>query len=291
MTNDYKQELIAQIIDREDPKGCWNVLPSAHPHYHDWNYYVPTYNATLWTLVFIADIDSDCPKERFLVPLRIITEYFHDPDNGIFTMGKSHFPIPCLNGNMLYLLNYFDSGKDALINGAVDFFAEYQRFDDGDYKTPSTHPYYSNKSCYGKHTCYWGVVKLLKGLSFIPNAQRTPQAKQLIEKCIEFILKHSVCHSSHDPGKFLQKNIEKLAFPNMYKADFLEILWILKREQVRSDSMTLALELLRNKKNSKGLWEIEHPIKNLVIPFGKKTFANNLITERAQEVCDYYGCP
>jgi len=284
MNEDYKKRLISQIIEREDKNGCWNVLEKDDPRSAEWNYYVPTYKSTLWTLIFIAEINYAPMKSRFLKPLGIMSKFFFDKESGIFSIGKSHFPIPCLNGNMLYLHNYFESENDEVVHGIIDFFHKYQRFDDGDFKTPAAYPYFSNKSCYGKHTCYWGIVKLLKGLSFLPENKRSIQAKGLIDKCIGFILKHHVCYSSKNKNNFLDKNIELLTFPNMYQSDFLEILWLLKREGIQSKEMNKALELLKAKRNEKGTWEIEYPVKNLVIPFGKRSNGNDLISERAQEV-------
>ena len=288
MKDDYKEALISQIIAKEDKNNCWNVLEDKDPRSKEWNYYIPMYDSTLWTLVFIADLDFSLLKSRFLKPLSIICDYFYDKTNGIFSIGKSHFPIPCLNGNMLYLHNYFESRNKEVINSTIDFFHKYQRFDDGDYKTPSNYPYLSNKSCYNKHSCYWGIVKLLKGLSFIPKTQRTKKAKDLIGNCIDFILMHSVCYSSNNKDRFLHKNIELLTFPNMYHSDFLEILWLLKREGIKSKEMKPALDLLKSKKSENDSWELEYSIKRLIIPFGKRTYGNDLISERAKEVYSYY---
>ena len=291
MGDDYKKTLIDAIISREDASGCWNVLTENDPkykYYKQWNHYVPTYSSTLWTMVLIADIGSAYKKSRFLRPLNVISERFYDKDNGIFTLKGSHFPIPCLNGNMLYLHGFFESDDEVRVNTAIDFFARYQRFDDGDYRTPSAFPYFSNKSCYGRHSCYWGIVKLLKGLSFIPKERRSANAKKLIKSCIDFILLHEVCHSSKNPELFISKNIKDLTFPNMYKADFLEILWILKREEVRSDKIDRALKLLESKMDDDGSWSMERTMGKMVIPFSKKKYGNVLIDERANEVYSYY---
>ena len=154
---------------------------SLRPHYRDANYYLPNYKSTLWTLVLLADCKADPSDPRFLRPLDIIAARFHDADSRIFSIGKSHFPIPWLNGNMIYLLSYFDSGKKSMVDDAVAFFNRYQRFDDGDYRTPRSYPYFGNRSCYGSHTCYWGAAKLLKGLVHIPKGERTRDANELIE--------------------------------------------------------------------------------------------------------------
>jgi len=287
MNEEYKANLVLSIIQKEDQNGCWNVLPEDDKHYKDWNYYVPSYSSTLWTLVFLADIGSAYQKSRFLNPLRIINEYFYDKRNNIFSIGESHYPIPCLNGNMIYLNYYFQNDNNDKINGIIDFFNKYQRFDDGEKGIETKHPFDKNKACYGKHSCYWGIVKLLKGLSFIPNKQRSKSAKELRDKCIDFILMHGGCYSSHNKVELINKNIGLLTFPNMYKADFLEILWILKRENIKSKKLSEAIKLLENKRNE-GQWKIDRSMKNLIVPFGDRTYADEFVNERAKEVYEYY---
>ncbi len=74
----------------------------------------------------------------------------------------------------------------------------------------------------------------------------------------------------------------------MYESDFLEILWLLKREQVVSEPLQRALDLLENKMDSGANWKIERQIKDLIIPIGKKKYGNEFITKRAREVIGYY---
>ena len=74
----------------------------------------------------------------------------------------------------------------------------------------------------------------------------------------------------------------------MYQADFLEMLWLLKREQVNSESLKKALNLLESKMDSEMTWKMERQIKDLIVPIGKKNYGNELITNRAIEVMSYY---
>ena len=245
--------------------------------------------ATLWTLILLADIKAPADIPQIKPSIRLITERFYDPEHGIFRLpGMSHFPIPCLNGNMIYLHHYFETSHSEALDKTIGFFAAYQRFDDGDFKTPKAYPYCSNTSCYGKHTCYWGVAKLLKGISFIPKIQRTQAAQRLIENCIDFVLHHEVCFSSHHSDRFLHRDIGNLTFPNFYKSDFLEILWLLAREEVHDRRMSRALDLLRSRMKDGGFWELEKSM-NTIVSIGQKDCANAFITERATEVLDYYG--
>lgn len=289
MIDNFQDIITSTVVELQDGNGCWLALDPGDKDYPNLKHYAPIYSATLWTMILLADIQADPNCFNWERPLKAMTNHFLDDNNNIFSIGKSHFPIPCLNGNMLYLYGFFKKQNDQIINSVVDFFSRHQRFDDGDFKTPTTFPYHANRSCYGAHTCYWGVIKLLKGLSFIPVENRTANANKLIKKCIEFVLLHEVCFSSHNKTEFLHTNIKKLTFPNMYQADFLEILWILKREKVHSAKMQRALDLLKHKEKPDNTWEIERQIQGMILPIGKKSFGNELVTRRASEVMEYYN--
>ncbi len=288
MYKEIVKSITSEIVELQDENGCWNVLNKNDKYYPALNYYVPNYNSTLWTLILLADIQCDINNDSLIKPLNIISNHFLDKQLNIYSLGKTHFPVPCLNGNMLYLHSYFHFENKTVITSIIDFFAKYQRFDDGDFKTPSVFPYCSNRSCYGKHTCYWGIIKLFKGLSFIPKNKRSKNAKKLIENCIDFISLHEVCFSSHNNSNYLHTNIKKLTFPNMYQGDYLEILWLLKREQVKSVHINKALNLLKSKMRPDSTWKIDRQIKNLIIHIGKRSYGNELITRRAREVINYY---
>lgn len=281
-----RQEIIERIFAAQND-GLWKVIPPTHKYYPDYLHYVPNYKASLWTLLLLADLKCDSTDPRIEKPLQIVKAHLFDKDYGIYTLKEDHFPIPCLNGNMLYLDAYFNNDPDEKSKQVLDFFCKYQRFDDGQYETPKNE-FCTNTSCYGKHTCYWGVVKLFKGISFIPEAYRSEEVLALRDRCINFILKHQVCYSSRSPEKIMINKLDLLTFPNMYKSDFLEILWLLKREKVRSEALDKAVELLKSKRNPNGEWELERKVSNLITSVGVVDKPNEFITERAKEVLAYY---
>jgi hypothetical protein len=287
--SETRKHAIEEILVKQDDSFRWGFDEKHARERPEYLYYSPNFKSTLWTLLLLADIKAPVAIPQIKPSIRLITERFYDPEHGIFRLpGMSHFPIPCLNGNMIYLHHYFETSRSETLDKTIGFFAAYQRFDDGVFKTPGSYPFYSNISCYGKHTCYWGVTKLLKGISFIPKIQRTKEAQQIIENCVDFVLHHEVCFGSHNREKFLHPDIGKLTFPNFYKSDFLEILWLLAREEVRDTKISRSLELLRSKMKDGGFWELEKSM-NIIVQIGRKDCANAFITERATEVLDYYG--
>ena len=285
---DIRKHTIEKILVKQDDSFRWGFDKKQARDHPEYLYYSPNFKSTFWTLLLLADINAPVDIPQVKPSILLITERFYDPDHGIFRLpDMCRFPIPCLNGNMIYLHHYFKTSHSEILDKTISFFAAYQRFDDGDFKTPKSYPYCSNISCYGKHTCYWGVTKLLKGISFIPKIQRNKEAQQLIENCIDFVMHHEVCFRSHNAEKFLHPDIGKLTFPNFYKSDFLEILWLLAREGVRDRRMSRALALLRSRMKDGGFWELEKSM-NIIVSIGQKDCANAFITERATEVLDYY---
>lgn len=288
-TTHIRKNTIEKILDKQDELSRWGFDARRARERPEYVLYSPNYKSTLWTLILLADIQAPAEIPQLQPSIRLITEHFYDSEHGIFGFpNKSHFPIPCLNGNMIYLRHYFEAQHSNALDRTIGFFAEYHRFDDGDFKTPRAHPYCSNTSCYGKHTCYWGVTKLLKGISFIPKTQRSVEAQRLIGNCIDFVLLHEVCFSSRHRDRLLHRDIGKLTFPNFYKSDFLELLWLLAREEVHDRRMSRSLEMLRSKMKDGGYWELEKEM-NSIASTGQKDRANAFVTERANAVLDFYG--
>lgn len=284
---DNRHTIIERIFASQNESGLWQMIPETHKYYPDCLHYIPNYKASLWALILLAELQFNRDDSRVRKPLQEVKNHLFDEEHGIYSLKKSHFPIPCLNGNMLFLDCCFNGGPDEKSERLLKFFCENQRFDDGKYEEPRNQ-FCSNTSCYGKHTCYWGVVKLLKGISFIPESQRNDDVIKLRDKCLNFILKHKVCYSSRHPYVIMINKINLLTFPNFYKSDFLEILWVLRRERINSMEITPALELLKSKQKSDGNWDLEREIKNMVTPIGKINQPNQFITERANEVIEFY---
>ena len=282
-----RQQIIQRVFEARGENDFWKMIGQSDKYYPECLHYVPAYSSTLWTFILLAELRCNASDQRIKAPLKAIQDHFFYPEYGIYCIGKNHFPIPCLNGNMIYLDCHFNGQPGEMSLKALEFFATHQRFDDGTYET-APNKYCSNTSCFGKHTCYWGVTKLLKGLSFIPGTCRTEDTTKLLKKCIDFVLLHKVCFSSRREGKLISQKVDALTFPNMYRSDYLEILWLLKRENINTPDLIPALQLLKSRKNEKGTWNLERQVHNMVVSVGHLDRPNQFITERAQEVIEFY---
>lgn len=121
-----------------------------------------------------------------------------------------------------------------------------------------------------------------------PYTWRNNKIEKLKEKCINFIFKHRVCYSSLNPDKVMINKLDALTFPNFYKSDFWEIIWLLKREDVKSEKIIPALELLKSKKLKDGNWILERTMNNMITSIGIINQSNTYVTRRANEVVEYY---
>jgi len=282
---EQRHRLIERIFARQNEQGSWKITDPTLPI----QLYLPKHTATYHTLVTLADLGCDPADPRLERPIQTMIRLMYRPEKGVFGITpqaySNHEPSPCINGHILYILGYFGKGGLYEASTVIQHFAQYQRFDDGDFKTPRQYPYSGpTDHCYSRHTCYWGVTGLLKGLVYLPQETATPASESLKQKCIEFILRHEVCYSSHHPEQLIRGYIDKLRFPGM--DDFMEILHMLGRAGVRDPRMGRAIQLLKSKRNPEGTWNLERPLSNSIVSIGKAGAPNGFVTERALEVLD-----
>ena len=275
-----RAELIEKVFSRRNPSGLWKANAAKSPL----DLYRPKQSGTFWTLLALADLGCDPADPRLERPVRALVRTMFFPETGVFglfpgTYG-SHEPSPCINGLIVYMLSRLGKRGRQESASAMARFAQYQRFDDGGFQTPAAYPYYGAKDhCYSRHTCFWGVIDLLRAVSFLPGKMRTPSIEKLKEKCVDFILLHEVCFSSRKKSAFINPRIRKLRFP--ISGDFLQVLWLLKREGVKDRRMRRAIRLLLSRRNRDGTWNLEATVPNGIVTFGKVNAPNPFITEKA----------
>lgn len=83
--------------------------------------------------------------------------------------------IPCLTGNMVWSLIQFGYLEDSRVQKAVEWITNFMRFNDGVEVEKQVSPYNKIDMCWGKHTCFMGIVKTLKGLGSILVEKRSKE--------------------------------------------------------------------------------------------------------------------
>ena len=134
------------------------------------------------------------------------------------------FRSPCLTRNMVWSLIQFGYLEDSRVQKAVEWITNFMRFNDGVEVEKQVSPYNKIDMCWGKHTCFMGIVKTLKGLGSILVEKRSKEVNETITKAVDFILIHHVYKQSHNLNKISKPGWLKFGFPLMYQTDALEIL-------------------------------------------------------------------
>jgi hypothetical protein len=170
---------------------------------------------------------------------------------------------------------------------------KWQRYDDGDHKAPNSFPYRGKKErCWGAHTCYWGVTKLLRAMTVVPQGYWNNEAEEAKKRAVDFVLLHRLIWSSHNPDRLItQKNTrpDRLTAPLTYYDDIIEIISNLLSLGVKHHSVDEAIEFVLSKKNENGRWIADNTPGPLDAPFAKKGHESKWITFRILKMLKLAG--
>jgi hypothetical protein len=271
---------VAAILARQSEGGFWGEGK---------DFYRDKYGGTVWQLLTLAELGADGSDPRIRAASEYILAHSQDAASGGFSVepaagggGRPGAVIPCLTGNMAFSLRALGYGKDERVARALDWICEYQRADDRDSRPPKGWVYERLDPCFGRHSCFMGVVKSLKALAAVPPKQRTKRAKAKIGELVEFLLVHHIHMRSHDLSQISRPGWLKFGFPLMYQTDALEILCILRELGVSDPRMSDALEAVAFKRGSDGRWKLENTFNGkTLVAIEKKAAPSKWITARA----------
>ncbi|MGE5297032.1 MAG: nitrogen fixation protein NifH [Solirubrobacterales bacterium] len=247
---------VPEILAKQHEDGYWETREA---------FYEGTiYKGTVWTLILLAELRADGGDARIRNACEFVLNWSQDRDSGGFACrgtrdagGAHDRVVPCLTGNMVWVLARFGYLGDPRWKQAVQWITTYQRFDDGASPAPKGWPYSARRPCWGRHTCHMGVVKSLKALAEIPANRRTQAVRQTIDSGVGYLLAHHIHKRSHDLSQVSRPQWLKLGFPWMWDSDILEILEILTRLGCRDGRMAEALEAVQAKRQTQGHWLLE----------------------------------
>ncbi len=248
--------VVPKILAKQKVDGYWD-----DPR----KFYTSKYKGTGWQVIILAELGADGKDDRIMKGCEFLLEHSQDHESGGFSMwvnvkkggGRHSGVIPCLTGNMVWSLIRLGYLDDPRVHNGMDWMVNYQRFDDGIENPPKGWPYDKATSCFGKHSCHMGVVKSLKALAEIPIHKRSNEVMNIIEKGVEYLLKHHIHKRSHDLKRISKHGWLRLGFPLMYQTDVLEILEILTKLSYKDKRMQETVELLTTKQDQEGRWKLE----------------------------------
>ncbi|MPM56966.1 hypothetical protein SDC9_103783 [bioreactor metagenome] len=266
---------------------------SAYPRFYTYKY-----KGLVWSLILLAELFAERTPE-IEAQCEYILENSQEPLQGGFSQntamktggGRMTEVIPCLTGNMVFVLLRFGYFDDPRLQKGIDWLTTYMRFNDGIELEPQGMPYARYEMCWGKHTCHMGVVKTLKAFGEILPHLRTGAVNETIRNAAEFMLIHHIYKQSHNLDRLSKPGWNKFGFPLMYQTDVLEILDILTGLGIKDSRMDEAIALVLSKQDDQGRWKLENTYGSdrLLIPFGQKDEPSKWLTLRAIRVLKRYG--
>ncbi len=251
-----RQGAVPAILERQGPEGCWGTPDS---------FYTAKYRGTVWQLIVLAEHRADGRDPRVRRACEFVLAHSQDPASGGFAIGGAKrtpggLPsqvIPCLTGNLVFSLLRLGYLGDERVERGVEWLTRFLRFDDGGSGPPAGFPYARWEMCYGRHSCFMGVVKGLKALAEIPPDRRSADVRRTIRAAAEFMLRHRVYRRSHDLGRVVRPGWTRFGFPRMYQTDALEIALLLLELGCRDERLADAIALVTAKRGADGRWTLK----------------------------------
>jgi len=262
--------------------------------------YFPKYRGSAWKLMFLAQAGADHNNPRVRALAENLLAHAYSTRYGTFDIPVERekgpfgdFLIPCFMGNMVWSLCSLGYGGRNEVRSAFEWIVRYQRFDDGNHRTPSEFPYRGRRDrCWGAHTCYWGVTKLLRAMTVVPETYWNDEAKVARNKAIDFVLIHRLIWSSHTPTKPIAiKNTmpQRLTAPITYYDDAVEIASSMLALGVRDPAVEETVDFVLSKRNDDGRWSADNTIGQLDSPFAYKGRESKFVTLRSLRMLKLAG--
>jgi hypothetical protein len=271
----------AEILKLQDSGGWWGESAA---------FYTDKYGGTVWQLLVLAELGADGSDPRVGSAIEFLLANSQDRESGGFSTeasskggGRPGTVIPCLTGNMAWAMTRLGCGDDPRVAAAIDWIRAHQQARDGEEVPPSTCAHdQAIEACFGRHSCFMGVVKSLKALAAIPPRKRSAAVKAAIAELAEFILVHRVHKKSHDLSKVSRPGWLKFGFPLMYQTDILEILCLLAELGISDERASDAADAVEAARGADGRWKMANSFNGkTLVDIDRKGEASKWITARA----------
>lgn len=250
------------ILDAQNPDGYW-VKPGPG--------YGPKYRATVWQLIFLAQLGADGNEGRIQAGCEYILENSRSKHGGFSMNAAPSGTIHCLEGNLCAALIDFGWLGDERFDQALDWLAR-SITGEGiapttDRKAPIRYLRSGNSgpgflcSANDHLPCAWGAVKAILALSKVPQEARTPAIQSAIEVGIDFLFSRDPAVADYPMGYSTKPNRSwfRFGYPIGYVTDVLQTLEVLTALDCGSDPRLIhAVDLILNKQDDKGRWSMAY---------------------------------
>ena len=230
-------------------------LRNADGHWGD-RFYQPKWISTHYTLLDLCNLCLSPDNETVRETIALVLQDGKAEDGGI-PLGPSTLKYSdlCVNGMFLNYASYFNTPEKDLYS-IVDSILN-ERMPDGGFNCRTTRSGASHSSLHTTISVSEGLYEFLKaGYTY-----RADAIKDALKSSVEFILQHQLFISDRT-GLIIHKDFLKLTYPCRWKYDILRALdWFQYAGIEWDDRMKAAIEVLLEKRNKAGSWNLQaaHP--------------------------------
>jgi hypothetical protein len=281
-----KSKIVKTILNAQKPEGFWVQKEDM---------YLPKYKATTHQLLILAELGAKKTPE---IEKAIEHIYQFQRNSGHFLTklpkserGKNSVVKDgcCFDGNILYYLNHFGYLEDPRTKKLLDFIYDYYDDKESGWKCRA---YPLNPEKVFPINCYMGSTKILKAFSRIPEENRSPQMKTIIEKEKEKILENKIYKYLRNPddSRKDKEGWKRFGFPLFYQADLLEVMTTLTKLNVQDNRMRDALKIIEDSRQKNGKWDLKNSYNGKMwTNIEEKNRPSKWITLRALHVLEMWN--
>ncbi|MFW9884992.1 MAG: hypothetical protein ACFFEX_11470 [Candidatus Thorarchaeota archaeon] len=252
--------------------------------------YNPKYRGATHSLLILAELGAERAPE---IEIAIEHLFLFQRDSGHFlgdlpktAKGKASVVKDgcCLDGNILYYLLHFGYLEDTRVQRLIDFQVDYYDDTNGGWKCRA---FPIDPSKVFLVNCFMGRVKMLRGLSSIPEKARSKEMSAIIDKEIEVILENEVYKylKNSDGTRKEKAGWKRFGFPLFYQSDMLEVLDVLTVLGVKDKRMQHAINYLTETRGKDGKWLLKNSYNGkMLCDIDVKGQSSKWITLRALRV-------
>jgi len=242
---------VPAILDAQYPQGYW-VKPGPG--------YSPKYRATLWQVLFLAQLGADGADERVRRAVEHVFAHAQAENGGFACNGRNSTAIHCLWGNMVRALLDLGCWGDERLERAIDALARSITGDGYAWyrKSGIQAPGFVCSANYGL-PCGWGAVRALWALNGVPATGRSPVVEAARAACVDFLLSYDVARADYPYHERISSSWFKFGYPLGYVTDVLLNLEVLAEAGCgRDPRLNEAIELVLSRQDEQGRWRMTY---------------------------------
>lgn len=250
---------VPQLLALQNPAGWWGNPQTMS---------APMYLATTWQLILLAELAADGSDMHIRKAIDLVFQHLQSedgsfPHEGVRFTKHCAMDLICNDAMIAFGLAGLGVGiHDGRMQRTLSFLSAV--LCSGDYGCRF------NKGA----QCAWGVVKILRVLSLIPEHERDASMQSAIRQGAEYLLSHDLVKADfpHKPGGKVSEHWFRLGFPRSYHADLLQTALVLAALGYGKDPrLQSTIAFLMEKQLPGGGWALEETWNKLSVPFVKKS--------------------